>query len=305
MGNEKGDIIMSKRKLLFIFNKHAGKGKIAKNLAEIIDVFTKEEYLVTVITTQHPDHIQELIAEYAIAYDMLVVSGGDGSLQEAMTGLVALPKERRPLLGYIPAGTTNDFARSIGIPTDMVKAAKIIARAEPMGCDLGCFGSEYFTYVAAFGAFTEVTYTTPQEYKNLIGHPAYYIEGVKGIQNIRPIAMRIELPEEEIEGNFIYGMISNSKSVGGVKHWPGRDVVLDDGVFELTLVRAVDNPLLLSEIIPQLFTGRSSEYVIRRKCSRARIKTPEKLDWVLDGEFGGSYEEVEFQALQKEIQICV
>lgn len=296
---------MSKKTLMFIFNKHAGKGKIAKNLAEIIDVFTRNDYLVTVITTQHQDHMQELILEYAANYDMLVVSGGDGSLQEAMTGLAAFSKEHRPLLGYIPAGTTNDFAKSIGIPTDMVKAAETIAKAEPVSCDLGRFGTEYFTYVAAFGAFTEVTYATPQEYKKLIGHPAYYIEGVKSIQNIRPIAMRVELAEEVIEGNFIYGMISNSKSVGGVKKWAGRDVVLDDGVYELTLVRWADNPLVLNEIIPQLFTGRASEYVIRRKCSGARIITKEKLDWVLDGEFGGAYEEVEFKALHKEIQICV
>lgn len=296
---------MSGKRLLFIFNKHAGKGKIAKNLAEIIDVFTRKGYLVTVITTQHPDHMQELIAECAADYDMLVISGGDGSLQEAVTGIAALDRDKRPLFGYIPAGTTNDFARSIGIPTDMVKAAEAIAKAQPVDCDLGSFGTDFFTYVAAFGAFTEVTYATPQEYKKLIGHPAYYLEGVKSIQNIHPITMRVELADDVIEGSFIYGMISNSKSVGGVKKWAGRDVVLDDGVYELTLVRWVDSPLVLNEIVPQLFSGRASEYVIRRKCARARIIAEEKLDWVLDGEFGGAYEEVEFRALHREIQICV
>jgi diacylglycerol kinase family enzyme len=187
----------------------------------------------------------------------------------------------------------------------MVKAAEVISKGQAVSCDLGSFGPEYFTYVAAFGAFTEVTYATPQEFKNLIGHQAYFIEGVKSIPNIRPIRMRVELEDEVIEGEFIYGMISNSKSVGGVKNWAGKDVVLDDGIYELTLVRAVENPLLLNEIIPQLFTGRASEYVIRKKCASARILTEEPLEWVLDGEFGGAYEDVEFRAMQKEIEICV
>jgi YegS/Rv2252/BmrU family lipid kinase len=296
---------MEEKRLLLLFNKMAGKGKIAKHLAEIIDTFTKNGYLVTAVTTQHPDHMQELITERASGYDMLVVSGGDGSLQEAVSGLVQLPKDQRPLFGYIPAGSTNDFARSIGIPSDMVKAAEVISKGQAVSCDLGSFGPEYFTYVAAFGAFTEVTYATPQEFKNLIGHQAYFIEGVKSIPNIRPIRMRVELEDEVIEGEFIYGMISNSKSVGGVKNWAGKDVVLDDGIYELTLVRSVENPLLLNEIIPQLFTGRSSEYVIRKKCASARILTEEPLEWVLDGEFGGAYEDVEFRAMQKEIEICI
>ncbi len=296
---------MSDKRILFLFNRFAGKGRIARNLADIIDVFTKNDLLVTVMTTQHKDHMQELICERASDYDMLVVSGGDGSLQEAVTGLISLPKGKRPVLGYIPAGTTNDFARSIGIPRNMIGAAEKVVKNEPMACDIGKFADEYFTYVAAFGAFTEVTYATPQEYKNLMGHQAYYIEGVKSLQNIRPIKVTVELDDETIDGTFIYGMISNSKSVGGVKNWSGKDVELNDGIFELTLVRSVDNILLLNEVIPVLFKGLESEYVIRRKCKRALIKTEEELEWVLDGEFGGAYTEVEFEALHREIQICV
>lgn len=303
--NKKRGYDMSDKRLLFLFNRFAGKGRIARRLADIIDVFTRNGLVVTVMTTQHKDHMQELICRYASDYDLLVVSGGDGSLQEAVTGLVKLPREKRPVLGYIPAGTTNDYARSIGIPTNMIGAAEKIVKNEPMGCDIGRFGEEYFTYVAAFGAFTEVSYATPQDIKNLIGHQAYYIEGVKSLQNIRPIKVTVELEKETIEGTFIYGMISNSISVSGVKNWTGKDVVFDDGIFELTLVRNVENPLLLNEIIPTLFKGRESEYVIRRKCSKARIITEEDLDWVLDGEFGGAYTEVDFEALRKEIQICV
>ena len=296
---------MSDKRILFLFNKFAGKGRIARNLADIIDVFTRNDLLVTVMTTQHKDHMQELICERASDYDMLVISGGDGSLQEAVTGLISLPKEKRPVLGYIPAGTTNDFARSVGIPRNMIGAAEKVIKNEPMWCDIGKFGQDYFTYVAAFGAFTEVTYATPQEYKNLMGHQAYYLEGVKSLQNIRPIKISVELDDETIEGTFIYGMISNSKSVGGVKNWSGKDVELDDGIFELTLVRSVDNILLLNDILPTLFKGKESEYVIRRKCKKAHIITEEELDWVLDGEFGGAYTDVNFEALQKEIQICV
>lgn len=293
------------KKLLLVFNPYAGKGKIKRNLSEIIDVFTKNGYLTTAITTQYAGQAEELVLSMSEAYDIVVVSGGDGTLKEAVTGLARMGKDRRPLLGYIPAGSTNDFARSLGLPSSILGAAQAIVKGEPVTCDLGRFQEDSFTYVAAFGAFTEVTYATKQEYKNLIGHQAYYIEGVKGLSSIKPIQMKVQTENEEIEGKFLYGMVSNSKSIGGVKNWAGKDVCMNDGLFELTLVREVPNPISLSEAIVGLFGNKSSDYIVRRKVTDVKFISQLPVDWVLDGEFGGSHTQVRIQAIKEELRILV
>ena len=219
------------QKLLFIFNPHSGKGQIKNNLVEIIDTMVKADFEVTVYTTQaQGDAIQKVAAE-AANYDRIVCSGGEGTLDEVMTGLIQSGKDVP--IGYIPAGSTNDFANSLGIPKDMTKSAAVAVGDHPFPCDIGDFNSDTFVYVAAFGLFTEVSYKTSQQLKNIFGHVAYIMEGAKCLHDIPSYNMQVEYDGNVFQDEFIYGMVTNSISVGGFKGMTGNDVKLDDGVFEV------------------------------------------------------------------------
>ena len=195
-----------------MFNPRSGKGKIKENLADIIDVMVKAGYEVTVYTTQSAgDAVQKARTE-AGNYDRIICSGGDGTLDEVVTGVMAsgisVP------IGYIPAGSTNDFGNSLGIGSDMVQAAHIAAEGKPFPCDVGKFNEDYFVYVAAFGIFTEVSYQTSQDLKNMLGHAAYILEGAKQIWDIPSYRMQVEYDGNVLYDEFIYGMVTNSMSVG-------------------------------------------------------------------------------------------
>ena len=204
------------KKLLFVVNGHSGKGQIKNKLLDIIDIMIKEGYHVQVHTTQEREDATKVVREQAKYYDLVVCSGGDGTLDEAVTGM--MQSEVRTPLGYIPAGSTNDFANSLEIPKDMIQAAKTAVLGVPFSCDVGEFNGDYFIYVAAFGIFTDVSYATSQELKNALGHVAYILEGAKRLYTIKTYHMRVEYDGNEIEGDFLLGMITNSTSVGGFKN---------------------------------------------------------------------------------------
>ena len=235
------------QKLLFVFNPHSGKGLIKNNLLEIVDTMVKAGFEVTIYTTQAQGDATRKIAEDAKNFDRVVCSGGDGTLDEVVTGMVQ--SGVNVPIGYIPAGSTNDFANSLEIPKNMVKAAQIAVNGKPFPCDMGYFNGDTFVYVAAFGLFTEVTYKTPQQLKNIFGHAAYVIEGAKTLHDIPSYHLDVHYNDVHIQDEFIFGMITNSVSVGGFKGMTGPDVKLDDGVFEVTLIRVPRNPLELNEII--------------------------------------------------------
>ena len=220
-----------KKKLLFVFNPKSGKGLIKDHLVNIVDIMTKAGYMITIYPTQSQGDAIRKVRKKAKKYDLVVCCGGDGTLDEVVTGMeqsdVNVP------IGYIPAGSTNDFANSLGIPKDMVKAADAAVNGRAFPCDIGAFNNDYFVYVAAFGLFTEVSYQTSQQMKNILGHAAYILEGAKHIMDITSYRMKVMHDDEEIEDEFIYGMVTNSLSVGGFKGISGPDVLLDDGLFEL------------------------------------------------------------------------
>ncbi|HCD43015.1 MAG TPA: diacylglycerol kinase [Lachnoclostridium sp.] len=308
------------KKILFIFNPRSGKAQIRNKLMDILDIFTKAGYELSVHVTQRSGDAMEAAAAYGGSVDLVVCSGGDGTLNETISGLMKL--DSFPNLGYIPAGSTNDFATSLKISKNMVKAAEAAVFGEPFPIDIGCFcGDRHFVYIAAFGAFTEVAYLTPQDKKNVLGHQAYMLEGMKSLASIKSYEMRIECEEhtagiplysesvgrkEEmtLEGEFIFGMITNTMSVGGFKGLVTQDVALDDGEFEVLLIRTPKTALDLTNIINYMFLKEEpNEYVHKFRTRSLRILSEEPIDWVLDGEFGGTRREVNITNLKKRVQI--
>lgn len=285
---------MSEKKLLFVFNPKSGMGLIKNNLLDIVDTMVKAGYDPTVYPTQARGDATRKIREDGANYDRIVCSGGDGTLDEAVTGLreagLSTP------LGYIPAGSTNDFARTLGISGDMVKAAEIAVGENYFQCDVGQFNDDTFIYIAGFGVFTEISYETPQELKNVFGHAAYILSAARSLAAIPSYLMQVEANGEVIQDRFIYGMITNSISVAGFKGLTGKNVKLDDGEFEVTLVKSPTNPLELNEIIAFL-TGIISEskMVYSFKSSEIKIRSRSSVTWTLDGENGGDHWNVDIK----------
>jgi YegS/Rv2252/BmrU family lipid kinase len=290
------------QKVLFILNPRSGTGAIKNYLADIVDVMVKAGFEVEIYTTQCKADATRKIIEDGKKFDRIICSGGDGTLGETMTGImragIKIP------IGYIPAGSTNDFANSLGIPKDMVQAAQLAVGENLFPCDIGDFNGDTFVYVAAFGLFTEVSYKTSQELKNILGHLAYIIEGAKQLKDIESYHMIVEHDKKHFKDEFIYGMITNSVSVGGFKGMTGDDVKLDDGLFEVTLIRKPHNPIELNEILASLTNMIDDTNMIYSfKTSRLKISSRGKVAWTLDGEFGGEHEEVTIRNLKQGVSI--
>lgn len=291
--------------LLFIINPHAGKGEAKNKVLDVIDLFVRNNYNVTVRTTQRSGQVPEIIRDESADYDLVVSCGGDGTLNESVSGIL----QYRPdtVFAFIPAGTVNDFATSVGVAkNNMLKAAEDIVNGKIFGCDIGVFDKRYFTYIAAFGAFTEVSYQTPQEFKNLFGRAAYIMEGAAHLSNIKSYKLRIKTKNSVIEDNFIFGMISNSISVGGFSIQGSLDVALNDGLLEVLLVRMPQNPLELPAVINAvLFQDFGSEYFYIMRLDHIEIESEEEIAWTLDGEFGGKVKKVEIGVEKQALQLIV
>lgn len=292
------------KKLLFVYNAHAGKASIRSKLADILDLMVKKGYQVTVHPTQWSGDATEVVEQEAPEYDLVVCSGGDGTLDEVVTGMMRV-EERKPI-GYIPMGSTNDFANSLRLPRNILKAAKIALDGRRFACDVGRFNDNSFIYVAAFGIFTEVSYQTNQELKNLLGHAAYILEGAKSLLDIEAYNMRVEYEDVVLEGDFIYGMVSNSISVGGFKQIAGKNVLLDDGVFEVTLIKHPKNPLELNEIVASLLTRvDNTELIYSFKTGQIRFYAQKEVPWTLDGEYGGTHTQTVIKNWYQAVEIMV
>lgn len=291
-------------KLLFVFNPRSGMGLIKNHLLEIIDIMVKAGYEPTVYPTQARGDATRKIKEDGARFDRIVCSGGDGTLDEVVTGMheagLSIP------LGYIPAGSTNDFARSLGIPSEMIKAAEVAVGDNVFPCDIGQFNDDTFIYIAGFGLFTEISYETPQELKNVLGHAAYILSAAKSLTAIPNYLMQIEANGATIQDRFIYGMITNSKSVGGFKGLTGKDVQLDDGEFEVMLIKVPTDLIQLNEIIGVL-TGivADSDMIYHFKSNHVRIRSRQRVPWTLDGENGGEHWSIEVKNHHKKINILI
>ena len=281
------------KKLYFILNLQSGKATISSKLAVVIDMFTKAGYEVTARPTQERMDACAA-AKYACGqgFDLIVCSGGDGTLNEVIQGVRR--SEKKLPIGYIPAGSTNDFARGVGIPRNIIDAVQWIIDGKKYPCDIGSFNDKFFTYIAAFGAFTEVTYETSQQVKNVLGHVAYVLNGISRLKNIKSYHMKITYDDEIIEDNYIFGMVTNSSSVAGLLSL--NNFLLDDGLYEVTLIKTPGNPLDLQRIIHSLLNidiDIDTAYIKSFRTSKIRFECDDELQWTIDGEFGGAYKTVD------------
>lgn len=288
--------------MLFVFNPKAGKGKIKTHLLEIVDIFSSHNYEIIIRSTQAPRDAYEKAKEYADSVDLIVCSGGDGTLDEVVTGIMEV--DSSVPIGYIPAGSTNDFANSLFMPKNMIRVAEMIMAEELYHCDIGRFNQKTFAYVAAFGLFTDVSYETDQDLKNVLGHVAYVLEGVKRLFDIKSYHMKVSSEEVQVEDDFIVGMITNSRSVGGFKNLTGKNVDMNDGFFEVTLIVHPKNPLQLQEIMTALVMAEdNTDMIYSFKTRQLTIETDEEVPWTLDGEFGGNHSYVEIENRHKALNL--
>lgn len=297
------------KKLLFVYNPRAGKEMLKPRLSDVLDIFVKAGYEVTVHPTQAYRDAYYQIKEYEVGkYDLIACSGGDGTIDEVATGMMKrreMGKDVVPV-GYIPAGTTNDFAKSLHIPRKSLAAADNAVKGVPFPCDIGKFNDSVFVYIAAFGIFTDVSYETDQAVKNVLGHMAYILEGAKRIFNIPSYKIKVEHDGEVIEDEFIFGMVTNSRSVGGFSNMVGKNIVFDDGLFEVTLIKTPKNPIALQEIIAALLIEQvDTKHMYTFKTKKITFDSVEEIPWTLDGEFGGEQDYVEIENVQKAMEIMV
>ena len=293
------------KKMLFIFNPRSGRERLRTKLLDILDLFVKAGYEVTVHVTQSAGDAQKQVEKKGGGVELLVCSGGDGTLNEVVSGMMAWSREKRSQLGYIPAGSTNDFAASLDLPKNMLRAAAIAVAGRPFAIDVGKFGDgRYFVYVAAFGAFTEVSYKTPQETKNVLGHQAYMLEAVKRIAGLKSYRMKFFWDDQELEEDFILGMVTNTISIGGFKGLVQPRVALNDGEFEVMLVRKPRTPKDIQSIVSCLINkDAENDCVYMFRTSNLRMESEEIVDWTLDGEYGGGVKEICIENLREEIVV--
>lgn len=291
------------KKLLFIFNPLAGKSRIRTQLYDIVEFYKCKGYLVTVYPTSASGDGYKCLEKLDDSYDRIVCCGGDGTLNEIVSSL--LETGITPELGYIPSGSTNDFSRSVGIPVDMWQAMEISCHEKAFAFDVGLLNNRYFLYVAGFGAFTRVSYVTPQKMKNALGYLAYLLQGIKELSELHAYDMSIEYDSGRVYGKFILGLIMNSFSIGGFRNPTSSLTELNDGIFEVILIQMPQNLVELQEIIAALCGNLSdSEHVLCFQTSRAIIWS-ELVEWTVDGEYGGQYEYVLVKNLKQAVKIFV
>lgn len=290
------------KQLLLIVNPTAGTKKAAKSLSEIISVFNNAKYDTHVYITSSKGDATKAVKKFGKKMDLIVCCGGDGTLNETVTGLIE--NDLYVPLGYIPAGSTNDFANSLHLPSNVVKAAERIVNGEVQVYDAGKFGDRYFVYVASFGAFTKTSYTTPQNIKNALGHTAYLLEGIQELTGIKKERIRIELNGEVFEDNYLFGAICNSTSVGGIITLNPDLVDMSDGEFEVFLVRAPKDIQELGECIIALKNQKyDCNMITFRSANSIKVFANADMPWSVDGEKAEGTEFIEIENLNKRITI--
>ena len=275
------------KKLLFIVNPRAGKRKSREPLFDAVSIYSEAGYLVSVRVTSHPGEATELAEDLGEEFDLVVCHGGDGTLNETVNGVMRIPKEKRPAVSYLPGGSTNDFAASLNISSNPAEAALSAMRLEPRKLDVGRFGERNFVYVASFGAFTKTAYTVPQDIKNVFGHFAYMLDGVKNLDTLCPYRMKITADGEVFDGEYLFGAISNSTSIAGLMKLSDEEVLFNDGLFELLLVPVPRTSAAMQALILALVNKDyyNSEGLIFRHVKHVTAETAEDIPWTLDGEY--------------------
>ncbi len=291
-------------RMLIIYNPHAGKAHFKTKLADVVDYYTQNGYLVTVRPTLCAKDATNIITECAPSHDVVVVSGGDGTLSEVVHGMMS-SRSHLPI-GYIPSGTTNDFSSSLHLSSDIMTAAKTVIEGRQFACDVGMFNGRAFSYIAAFGLFTEVSYQTPQDMKNILGRMAYILEGAKSLTNIPSFEVTVTTETETFTDEFIYGMVSNALSVGGFKAITDEGIALDDGLFEVILARKPQNRSEIHSLLQCVLTRNFNSphfYVAKTANIAFHANTP--IQWSLDGECSDVVSDVVVQNNKQAMRIFV
>lgn len=292
---------MSKR-LLLILNPISGKMTGKRHLAEVLDRFCRAEYIPTVFVTNRSGHAKELACTYGGKADLVVCLGGDGTFNEVASGLLE-GKHATPM-GYIPCGSTNDFASAIGLKKNISAATAAILEGKPHKYDVGLFGNRHFSYVASFGIFSRASYATSQNVKNTLGHMAYVLEGMKELFDVHPWHVKVETDGNVVEGDYIFGAVSNSTSVGGVLTLDPHVVDMNDGLLELLLVKMPHNPVELSECVRALAERRyDADCITFLSGSDFKVTAEEGMEWSLDGEWGHGATELRIRNLRDAITL--
>lgn len=286
---------MRRKNLLFIINPTAGQKK-RESMVDIINVFNDAGYAVTIFYTRHRNHAKELVIQYGAESDLIVCMGGDGTLNETISGICEAGLKTP--VGYIPAGSTNDFAASLSIPTDTVAAAERIVKKAPRYLDVGSFGGRPFIYTASAGLFTSTSYDTPQEIKNLLGHFAYILNGIKDLSKVKPVHFKFTVEDETMEDDYIFTALCNTTSIGGIMNLDESIVDYEDGLFELLLIKFPKDIIQLNQIIASLMAKEYNTDLIRFcKVSSAAVNNPASVAWSLDGEKEEGKNDAEFHVI--------
>lgn len=292
------------KRLLLVLNPCAGQKRANRFLPEIIRMVIEHGYECTTYVTGFSGDAAEYVARAAERYDRIICAGGDGTLNETIVGVVNAGVDRA--IGYIPCGTTNDYAATIGLSTDVLQAARDALEGDAYLFDRGSFNGRHFTYTATCGAFARTSYTTPQAAKNLLGHFAYLLEGVKDLSTLRPIHMRAEAYDRTVEGDFILCAVTNSLSVGGMLKLDKNLVSLNDGKFEVMMVRSPAQPAQMAKILVELrnsdLPGEMIEFF---PAERLRITTGEDVEWTYDGERGDCGREFDVRNIRRSMRIIL
>lgn len=298
-------------RILILINPHSGRAKKDLHLGQLLRAFEKETQPFSLAFSQQPGDLERITRECGKEVDILFVAGGDGSVNEVLNGLMQLPAEQRPTLGILPTGSTCDYARTIGIPKNIQAAVSQLLQGTTLPVDVGQFQNRFFTYVASFGAFSDISYETPARLKHKLGHLAYLLKGLQGLPNLDSHAVTIEMDGQIIEGNFLFGAVTNTRSIGGLIRFQAQDVSLRDGAFELLLLRDPRTPLLRPAALIGMLnpapdpdrSGPGELLFLRGK--QFRFCSPEPLSWTLDGEFGGSLQETSIQNYSQQVSILI
>lgn len=292
------------KKLFLIANPKSGRGYIKTRLLSITEIFNRNGYLVTTYITSARGDATEVAAKITPDYDLVVCCGGDGTLNEVITGLMKNPKPFP--LGYIPLGTLNEWSTSLGISKDVKEAAEDILTGRRIALDIGRFDNKYFVYTASFGAFTSASYSAPQDVKNALGQAAYFFEGIKSLSQIKPIPLEITIDGKEISGKFLFGSVSNSLSMGGIIKLDKELVKFDDGLFEVLLIENIDSLAELNEIIEAIQKRSFDKQRIRLYTGKEiSVRTLLPLDWTLDGEHATSQNEARIANIPRAIEFII
>lgn len=281
-----GGLCAMEQRVLLMVNPMAGRQKIRNELLYVVDTLTKAGYETIIYTTQGKDATRDLLAEKDSQFDRVICCGGDGTFNEILSATMHWNK--RPILGYIPAGTTNDFAAGLKLSSDIREAAMNIVRGTPHTVDAGLFNTSYFSYVASFGAFTETSYSTPQNFKNALGHLAYILEGIKEIPAFTSYTVCVEADGQIYKDSYIFGAVSNARSVGGILKISDSLVDLNDGVFEVMMIKMPKTLMDLSAIVTSLTSLNPLKYdpsmFLFLQTNELKITFEQEMVWSLDGE---------------------